>query len=196
MMTQRVLFAPLVQLPEGFTYRPDFITADEETTLLDEIRALPFHEARYKEYTAKRRIVSYGGSYDFSTNELIPAGPIPPFLEPLRDRIANWVQVPASEFQHALIAEYRPGTQLGWHRDVPEFDLVVGVSLGGYGRMRLRPYPPAKGRNPDIVSVDLGPRSAYVIQESARWGWQHSIAGTQTLRYSVTFRTRRQVTSR
>ena len=42
-----------------------------------------------------------------------------------------------------------------------------------------------------VLAVTLAPRSAYVLQGIARWGWQHSIAPTPALRYSVTFRTRR-----
>jgi alkylated DNA repair dioxygenase AlkB len=190
---QGELFGLTPQLPAGFVYQPDFITRDEEAALLDLIRKLPLHEAKYKEYTAKRRIMSYGASYDFSSNELIPAGPIPLFLYPLRSRIARWVGVPPLQFTRALIAEYKTGTQLGWHRDVPEFEIVVGVSLGGTCRMRLRPYPPKKGRNVETLSLDLEPRSAYIMRGNVRWGWQHSIPPTKEDRYSITFRTRRVV---
>ena len=38
---------------------------------------------------------------------------------------------------------------------------------------------------------ELAPRSAYTIRGVARWGWQHSIAPTDTLRWSITFRTAR-----
>ena len=192
-MKQAELFGLTPQLPAGFVYQPDFITRDEEVALLDLIRKLPLHEATYKEYTAKRRIMSYGASYDFSSNELIPAGPIPLFLHPLQSRIARWIGVPPSQFTHALIAEYKTGTQLGWHRDVPEFEIVVGVSLGGTCRMRLRPYPPKKGRNVETLSLDLEPRSAYIMRGNVRWGWQHSIPPTKEDRYSITFRTRRVV---
>jgi len=189
-MKQGELFGIPQNLPAGMIYEPDFITRDEEASLLGEITTLPLHEAKYKEFTAKRRIVSYGGSYDFSSNELIPAGPIPPFLHPLRDHIAQWVEVPAARFTHALIAEYTTGTQLGWHRDVPEFEIIVGISLGAACRMRLRRYPPRKGRNIETLSVNLEPRSAYVMRGEARWGWQHSIPPTKATRYSITFRTR------
>src|SRR5437899_11583843 len=120
-MNQGELFGTTLRLRPGMVYQPDFLTRDEETALLDEIEKLPLSEAKYKDYTAKRRIISYGASYDFSSNELAPAGPIPPFLHTLRERIAEWVEVPASRFTHALIAEYTTGTQLGWHRDVPAF---------------------------------------------------------------------------
>jgi alkylated DNA repair dioxygenase AlkB len=189
-MVQGELFENPQRLPTGFIYQPQFITADEEAELLRHIRDLPLSEAKYKEYTAKRRIVSYGGRYDYSTNELLPAGPIPAFLDVLRDRIANWVQVPADQFTHALIAEYKMGTQLGWHRDVPEFEVVAGVSIGGSARMRLRPHPPGKGRSRQMLSLEVEPRSAYVMRGHARWNWQHSIAPTKMTRYSITFRTR------
>ncbi len=185
-MKQGELF-PLGRLPRGMAYEADFITVQEEAALLGEIRNLPLSEAKYKQYTAKRRIVSYGGSYDFSANELTPAGPIPPFLHPLRERIAQWAELPASGFTHAVIAEYKAGTQLGWHRDVPDFEVIAGVSLGGPCRMRLRRYP--LSRDVTAISLDLEPRSAYLIKGEARWGWQHSIPPTKTLRYSITFRT-------
>ena len=179
---QKELFKAEPLLPNGFKYRSEFIRPDEEAALLREIEHLPFTEAKYKQYTAKRRIVSYGGTYDYSTNELLPAGPIPPFLDDLRQRVSNWLGVPPSEFTHALIAEYRPGTQLGWHRDVPDFEIVVGISLGGACRMRLRPYPPKLGRNPDVLAIELEPRSAYTMRGPARWNWQHSIPPTKVLR--------------
>src|SRR5262245_53543865 len=169
-------------------YEPDFITPDEEAPLLTEISNLPLREAKYKDYTAKRRIMSYGASYDFTSTELIPAGPIPLFLHPLRERVARWVQVPASRFTHALIAEYTTGTQLCWHRDVPDFEIIAGVSLGGACRMRLRRYPPQKGRSAASLSLDLEPRSVYVMRGEARWRWQHSIPPTKAIRYSITFR--------
>jgi alkylated DNA repair dioxygenase AlkB len=189
-MKQGELFGIQKALPAGLVYEPDFISREEETALLTKISNLPLREAKYKEYTAKRRIMSYGATYDFSSNELIPAGPIPEFLLQLRERIARWVRVPASRFTHALIAEYKTGTQLGWHRDVPDFEIIVGVSLGGPCRMRLRRYPPKKGKNADSLSLDLEPRSAYSMRGEARWGWQHSIPPTKTVRYSITFRTR------
>lgn len=188
-MAQGKLFANPVLLPPGLIYRPDFITPAEESALLDEIRRLPFQEAQYLQFTARRRIASYGVTYDFSTRELLPADPPPSFLSPLRDRVAQWADIPASRFTHVLVTEYSTGTPLGWHRDAPDFEVVVGVSLAGPGRMRLRRYPPQKGRNATL-SLDLEPRSAYVLRGEARWHWQHSIPATKSLRYSITFRTR------
>ena len=118
-----------------------------------------------------------------------PGPPVPASLFPLREKVAAWVDLPAEDFRHALITEYRAGSALGWHRDTPEFGVVVGVSLATPTRMRFRPYPPAKGRDPRAFALMVEPRSAYVMQRDARWKWQHSIPATKALRYSITFRT-------
>jgi alkylated DNA repair dioxygenase AlkB len=157
------------------------------------MRELPLQEARYKDYTAKRRTVSFGSDYDFSSNVRGAAPPVPRFLLPLQAKVGAWIGVPAAKLAHVLVAEYRPGTALGWHRDVPDFELVCGISLGGACRMRFRPAfhsssAPRKNRK-EILSLELAPRSAYVLRDDARWRWQHSIPATKALRYSITFRT-------
>jgi len=110
-------------------------------------------------------------------------------LLPLRGRVSEWLAIPAEQFHHALVTEYRPGTALGWHRDTPEFGIVVGISLANAARIRFRPYPPQKGKDPRAFALELAPRSVYVMQRDARWRWQHSIPATKALRYSITFRT-------
>jgi alkylated DNA repair dioxygenase AlkB len=177
--------------PAGFRYEEDFVSATDEAALLAEIGRLPFENARYKDWTANRRIVSYGGRYDFSANELLTASPIPPFLLGLRAAAARFVGAPAEKLTHALIAEYRAATRLGWHRDVPEFELVVGISLLGSARMRLRRYPHVAHAAERSLAVELAPRSIYALTGEARWGWQHAISPTPGLRYSITFRSLR-----
>jgi alkylated DNA repair dioxygenase AlkB len=190
MSAQAELFPEGASLPSGLLHLPGFISREEEAALLAGIGSLELREAAYKEFTAKRRVASFGAGYDFDTNELTPAPVMASFLLPLRDKVARWAQVPAEDFGYALVSEYRPGTQLGWHRDVPHFEMVAGVSLLASARMRFRRFPP-KPRDAILV-LDLAPRSAYLLREEARWGWQHSIAPTAELRYSITFRTRRK----
>ena len=176
-------------LPEGFVYQLEFLSHDEERTLLAEIARLPLEQAKFKEYTARRRVAYFGHDYDFSANRLGDAPPIPQFLEALRARLASWMRIAPGDFVTALVAEYSPGTPLGWHRDAPDYERVAGVSLGGWARMRLRRYPPGKDKP---LVLELAPRSAYQMQGAARWQWQHSIPATKELRYSLTFRTLRQ----
>lgn len=187
--SQANLFAPV--LPQGLIYRSDFLDRDEERALLEQVRALPLREAQYRQYTALRRTVNYGFSYDFQHHEAKPAPPIPEFLAPLRARAADWAGVASQDFVQALIAEYTPGTPLGWHRDVPDFELIVGISLAGAARIRFRPYPWKPERRKEVFALELEPRSAYILRDEARWGWQHSVPPTKELRYSVTFRTAR-----
>jgi alkylated DNA repair dioxygenase AlkB len=176
-------------MPEGLLYQQDFISREEEEALLAEIRKLTLQEAKYKSFTAKRRTVSFGADYNFTTNQLGPAPEIPLFLSRLKEKAAALTGIAADRFKHALVTEYRPGTELGWHRDVGEFEIVVGVSLAGTCRMRFRRYPPeSRGK---VFMLDLEPRSVYVLRDEIRWRWQHSVAPTKELRYSVTFRTRR-----
>jgi alkylated DNA repair dioxygenase AlkB len=176
-------------MPEGLRYELEFIGAQEQADLLAAIAALPLEEAKYKSFRAKRRTVSFGFDYDFDTYRLGPAPDIPPFLFPLRGKAAALIGVEEKAFAHALVTEYRPGTELGWHRDVGEFGVIVGVSLAGTCRMRFRPYPPRKGAK--VFVLDLVPRSVYVMRDEIRWRWQHSVAPTKELRYSITLRTRR-----
>lgn len=188
---QADLFAAERVLPGGMLYEENFLSPHDEEQLLAEFARLPLEEAQYKEYTARRRTLAFGSKYDFGTNELSPAAPIPQFLLPLRDRIAARTGIAAARFTDALVTEYRPGTPLGWHRDVPEFETVVGVSLASACRMRFRRYPHVKRSKEKPIDVVLEPRSVYVLRDEARWGWQHSVAPTPSLRYSITFRTRR-----
>jgi alkylated DNA repair dioxygenase AlkB len=186
---QTDLFAP--QLPRGMTYQPDFLGVPEEHELLDIIRSLPLREAQYRQPTARRRTLNFGFSYDFTHHEAQPAPPIPEFLSPLRAKAAAFAGVSASAFVQSLIAEYRPGAPLGWHRDVPDFEVVVGVSLGSAARIRFRPYPWKPERKHEVFALELEPRSAYILRDEARWNWQHSVPPVKTLRYSITFRTAR-----
>jgi alkylated DNA repair dioxygenase AlkB len=183
---------PAPRLPEGMAFEEEFLSLDDEAALVAQIESLELHEAQYKGYTARRRVMSYGSQYDFDDNRLLAAPSIPPFLAPLRQRLAAWAGVPAARFTHALIAEYRPGTPLGWHRDVPDFEDVYGVSLGSTALLRLRPYPPVRPKREDIIKLPVQPRSIYALRGTARWGWQHSVAPVDAARWSITFRTMRR----
>ena len=183
--------APAPAGPEGLRYAEDFLTPAEEAALLQQIQALPLAPMQYRQYEALRRVVSYGGRYDFSAQRLQEAAPMPPWLQPLREKAAHWLGVQPQAFTQALVAEYRPGTPLGWHRDVPDFEDVIGISLLDVAVLRFRPYPPDQPRRSDVRKMTLAPRSIYLLRGAARWNWQHSIAPTRALRYSITLRTPR-----
>lgn len=183
-----------IELPNGFIYRPNFITPAEEDVLLAMFESLPLVHPIYEgQYEAKRRIMSFGWGYDFKNKKLIPGPPLPKFLQGAQRKIAKWLDIPARCVAHALVTEYQPNTAIGWHVDTEEFEHVIGLSLSGWCTMKLRPAPRFKRKEKrkasDTTQIDLERRSAYIMQGSARWDFQHSIAPTKTLRYSITFRT-------
>jgi len=167
-------------LPSGMRYETEFLSQEEERHWIAFAQSLPLKEMNYRGYTAKRRVVSFGGKYDYAANRLEEGPPIPRELDPLRDQVAQWLGVAPEAFTQVLVAEYREGTPLGWHRDVPDFEDVVGVSLLSDAVMRFRPYPPESPKKADIVKVIVQPRSIYLLRGPARWDWQHSVAATKT----------------
>jgi alkylated DNA repair dioxygenase AlkB len=181
--------APPPALPPGMRYEEEFLSADEERHWIAFAQSLPLKEMDYKGYTARRRVLSFGGKYDYVNNRLNEGPPIPRELDALRENAAGWLGVAPEAFTQVLVAEYREGTPLGWHRDVPDFEDVVGVSLLAEAVMRFRPYPPTSPKKADILKVTVQPRSVYLLRGPARWEWQHSVAATRALRYSITFRT-------
>ena len=189
-VTEPDLFAPPA-LPRGLEYRPDFLDRDEEATLIDAFAALPFREAPFRQYTARRRVVRFGHDGYGDLGELQDGGPSPAWLVALERKAALVAHVDDGAFVHALVTEYRPGTPIGWHRDKPAYGTVVGISLGSPCRMRFRPYDNQHDRNA-VIALELAPRSLYVMRDDIRWRWQHQIPPVKALRYSVTFRTLRR----
>lgn len=119
----------VVNLPEGFLYRPALIDSEEEDTLVVRVRELPFREFEFHGFFGKRRVVSFGWQYDYSGRGLRKADDIPEFLLELRARAASFANLNAEAFQHVLVTEYGSGAGIGWHRDKAVFGEVVGISL-------------------------------------------------------------------
>lgn len=184
-VSQGDLFGDAPALPAGMRYAPDLISAAEESALVDALRDLPFHEFQFHGFVGRRRTVSYGSSYDFNGGGLREAGELPSFLEPVRERAAAFAALDPSALQHALVIEYAPGAGIGWHRDRPAFDDVIGISLKSACTFRLRRKV---GERWERRSLTAEPRSAYLLRGPSRTEWEHSIPPLTTLRYSITFR--------
>jgi alkylated DNA repair dioxygenase AlkB len=188
--------SPPQDLPEGFVYQPNFLSEAEEQALLERISALPFQQFEFQGYLARRRIVEYGWEYDFGSRKAAETQPLPDYLAPLRQRVALFANMPEADIVESVVTEYPPGAPIGWHRDVPQFEDVIGISLANPCRMRFKPYKKPNDKDDEwrakIVSITLEPRSIYLIRGPARWQWQHSIPEVERLRYSITFRTLRK----
>jgi alkylated DNA repair dioxygenase AlkB len=187
------LFAP--DLPPGFHYRTNFVSPEEERTLLGAIAGLAFSTVEMRGVVARRRTAHFGWTYDYEGRSGGPGAPIPAFLFPVRERTAAWLGVTPEALAEALVTEYPAGAPIGWHRDAPMFGDVAGISLGNACRMKFRPYVSPKdlagttGPRRTTHEVALAPRSAYLITGTARKDFEHSIPPVGGTRYSVTFRT-------
>jgi alkylated DNA repair dioxygenase AlkB len=179
----------LQHLPQGFDYTDQILSPSEECKLIGAIGGLPFREFEFRGFLAKRRTVSFGWRYDFNVQELQQAEQIPKYLLPLRQRVAEFAGRPQNLFQHALVTEYAPGAGIGWHKDRPEFEDVIGVSMGAPCLFRFRRKT---GTRWERASIELEPRSAYILRGPSRTYWQHSIPPVDKLRYSITFRSLRE----
>ncbi|WP_426387866.1 alpha-ketoglutarate-dependent dioxygenase AlkB [Sphingobium sp. R-21] len=177
------LFAP--PLIAGLRYETGFLTAAEEAELITRIDAAPLAPFRFQQWTGKRLTHSYGWSYDFERGSFGPADPLPGWLLPVRDRAARFAGLLPDALVQALLTRYDPGAGIGWHKDRPVFEHVVGISLGGLAPMRFRRRT-ATGFERRTVSLE--PRSLYHLTGEARHGWEHSIAEQDEPRWSITFR--------
>src|ERR1044071_78745 len=157
---------------EGFGYRAELITHDDEAAIVARVRELPFKEFDFHGYLGKRRVVSFGWRYDFSGSGFTKAEDIPEFLLPLRAAAASFAGMEPEAFQHVLVTEYGPGAGIGWHRDKSVFGEVVGISLLSPCVLRFRKKVDDKWER---VNVRAEPRSAYHLSGPARSIWQHSI---------------------
>ena len=170
----------------GLHYRADFISESEHAELVAKLEATDLSPFRFHGWTGNRKTATFGWRYDFDDASFAPAEPIPGWLHKVRDQAAAFAGVAADDFAHVLLARYDPGAGIGWHRDRPQFEQVVGISLGSPAVMRFRQRTDAgfcRARLP------IAPRSAYLLSGESRWEWEHSIAPAEALRFSITFRT-------
>jgi alkylated DNA repair dioxygenase AlkB len=185
---QLSLFEPPATLPAGFRYRAELISADAEVRLIERFGDLDFREYEFHGYFGKRRVVWFGTRYDDASRALERTDAIPDFLLPLRNATAGFAGLDAAALEHALVTEYAPGAAIGWHRDRPVFDDIVGVSFAAPCRFRFRRRD---GDSWQRAALTVEPRSVYLLRGPARDEWQHSIPPAERLRYSVTFRSLR-----
>ena len=129
--------------------------------------------------------MSFGWRYDFKGGGLQRTEDLPPFLLPVREQAAAFAGMPPARLQQVLLTEYKPGVQIGWHKDRSVFGEVVGISLLSPCTFRLRRKLGTKWERRSIVAE---PRSTYLLSGPARTEWEHSIPGVAALRYSITFR--------
>ncbi|ATE64762.1 alpha-ketoglutarate-dependent dioxygenase AlkB [Rhizorhabdus dicambivorans] len=169
----------------GLAYGEGIVGVAEQADLIAAIDAAGLAPFRFQGWLGKRLTASFGWSYDFDRGRFGAADPLPSWLLPLRARAAAFAGLAPDDLVQALLIRYDPGAGIGWHRDRPQFEHVVGISLGEGATLRFRRRRPGGF---DRASIDLAPRSVYHLSGEARHGWEHGIAEMAVTRWSITFR--------
>jgi alkylated DNA repair dioxygenase AlkB len=188
------LFEVSAKVPDGFIYHQNFISEAEEQELIREIQKLHLTPFKYYQFIGQRRTASFGWQYEFGTSEITNAPDVPAFLLPVRIRAGTLFSIDPDSLIQTSIIEYSTGSPIGWHRDIQHFGVVVGISLGATCRMRFKKHNRARSKSSnrdEILSIELQPRSIYLMSGASREIWQHSIPPVKELRYSIMLRTLR-----
>jgi len=169
----------------GLHTQADIIDRQEERALIEQIDASDLTPFRFQGWTGKRLTTSFGFSYDFEAGRPMEAPPLPEWLAPIRERAVRFAGPDSLDLDQTLLIRYDPGAGIGWHRDRPIYEHVVGISLGAPAIMRFR-----QRRDGGFAraSIPLVPRSAYHLSGPSRHEWEHSIAEGDEPRWSITFR--------
>jgi alkylated DNA repair dioxygenase AlkB len=170
---------------DGLSQASAIVSPDEEQMLIGSIDATELSPFRFHGWLGKRLTASYGWRYDFDDASFAQVEAVPDWLLPLRAKAAEFASLEPTELVQALLIRYDPGAGIGWHRDRPVFEHVLGVSLGAPATMRFRRRKPGGF---DRAAVVLAPRSVYHLTGEARHCWEHSITPLEMTRWSITFR--------
>jgi alkylated DNA repair dioxygenase AlkB len=182
---QLALFADKSELPEGLGYSADFISAPLERELVARVTSLRLQPFQFGQYEGKRRVASFGTRYDYSLRRLLPTESIPVWLTALIEQVEAFGGR-GTRIAQILCTEYDSGVGIGWHRDKPQFDRIFGISLGSQCKLRFRKAVAGGWKR---VTLDVAPRSIYVMAGPVRRDWEHSILAVEKPRYSLTLRT-------
>lgn len=169
----------------GLAERPDIIDPAEEQMLIRRIDESDLTPFRFQGWTGKRLTTSFGWCYDFEVGQPMEPPPIPDWLAPFRERAALFAGLAPELLIQALLIRYDPGAGIGWHRDRPVYEHIVGISLGAPATLRFRKR---RGEGFTRATMPLEPRAGYHISGPARYEWEHSIAEMEVPRWSITFR--------
>lgn len=182
------LFPELTAHPPGFALHPDVLAPGEEAALLAWARTLDLEPYVMHDTPSRRLVLSFGVTYRLGQRRVEPS-PMPDELRALAPRCAALGGVDPAAVAQALVSRYPPGAGIGWHRDRPMYGpTVLGLSLGAPCRLRLREHE-STGERRAVVTVEVPPRSLYVLGGPSRSAWEHSIPPVSAERWSVTLRT-------
>ncbi|OZI05851.1 alpha-ketoglutarate-dependent dioxygenase AlkB [Siphonobacter sp. BAB-5385] len=152
-------------VPGLFLY-PDFIDEAREAQLVQEID----HQTWIVDY--KRRLQYYGYRNELDKPYDLIKFPVemPSLIYQLSKEIVEQ-HILLHQPDQVIINEYEPGEGIKPHKDRNYYDnQICGVNLGSGCIMRF-----IRGKNLEVIDVEIPRRSLYVMQDEARLKWKHAI---------------------
>src|SRR5436190_10568846 len=123
---------------QGLRYELELVPPTMERQLLEVFESLRWDPIVIRGQAAKRSARHYGLGYDYESRTPLAGEPVPEWLEPARALAADFAGFEPEQLAEILVQRYPAGSAIGWHRDAPAFDTVIGLSLGGFSRMRFQ----------------------------------------------------------
>lgn len=150
--------------PPGFTFSPEFITEEEEQTLIRLSR-----DFRWEQDVPTRQTVQFGFKYDYKTKAIVPGTPLIPELEWLRVKLIE-SKIFDGRVHECIVNERTSPNGFGAHIDnVSAFAGTVAI-LGTQSAVNcilwdeeLQCYYEARSKR----------RSLMVMQDEARYSYCH-----------------------
>lgn len=150
----------------GLKLYRDFISASLEEELIAEIDAQPW----VVDYDRRLQYYGYRNELEKPYDLVKFPVPIPRKIYRLAEEIVE-KNILDQQPDQVIINEYSPGQGIRPHKDRNYFDnQICGINLGSGCVMKF-----IKIKGGDVVDVEIPRRSLYVMQDEARYKWNHAI---------------------
>lgn len=169
----------------GLQTFPDILTREEIERLEHRVQGMTLKPYEHGEWIANRLVAHYScPTHQAYSDDTIHD--IPRWMIGVRNRIVAAAGLAPRSFIQFSVSVYPPGAGIGWHRDMPPFRRIIGVSIGAPSTMRFRQKTPEGAWR--RYNLPLTPGCVYAITQDARSRWEHSIAPVKAWRASFTTR--------
>ncbi len=181
----------MTEFPPGFTIIDNVITEEEEKELINFLD----NESKEKwKFTSGKNMLHYGYTYSHratSLSNLRSTFSIPDILFKLYEKcVAKGLTLQdGKQPQQILINKYKGDQIMNHHIDNPVLfgDKIIVVSLQSDSKLEFK-------LNKQSLYLKLNRRSAYLMEDDARYKWTHGISAKKIIddknkRYSIVMRT-------
>jgi alkylated DNA repair dioxygenase AlkB len=150
----------------GLLLYPNFIDEAREKQLIQEIDS----QIWVVDYLRRLQYYGYRNELESPYDLIEFPVPMPPTIHQLSQEIVTQ-KILINQPDQVIINEYVPGEGIKPHKDRNYYDnQICGVNLGSGCIMRF-----IKGKNLEVIDVEIPRRSLYIMQDDARKKWKHAI---------------------